>query len=85
MDHTRSMYHSVATRGVNQQRDWIALHTRPVMIKLTDASIWSNFVRRNTDPDRKHWKCGYCKLKLTATAVDPSTVDITHRFKDHNV
>ena len=78
MDYVRTLRKSVTERGVNQQCSWLSLHIRPVEIKLTDRSIWGNFVQRNTLDGRQHWKCGYCK---TSDRVDASTVDINHRFK----
>ena len=78
MKHARALYQSVATRGINEQRNWIALHVRPVANSLSDNAIWGNFVRNNVLPGREHWKCGYCKI---SEDVDEATADPSHRLK----
>ena len=78
--HARNKFHTVAKRGVNERRNWLALYIRPKTVRLRDSNIWANYSRRNVKDGRQNWKCSYCKCTPNAPSA-AARADTTHRFK----
>ena len=78
IDTARSMFQSIACRGVNEQNNWLKLYVGKLNVKKSPVrAIWGNHVRKHTLSGRKHWSCAFCKCNPNvANDTDPA-----HRFK----